>query len=85
MGWGIFNKLKQGIAKIADFGKKALKTVIDKAPAIINAGQKVLNSGVADGVLGKLNIDKNKLMGGLNTANNAVNFAGKSWAPKLVN
>lgn len=83
MGFGIFKKLKQGLAKIADFGKKALKTVIDKAPQIINTGQKILSSGVADGVLGKLNIDKNKLVGGLNTASNAVNFAGKSWAPKL--
>lgn len=97
MAWGIFKKIKQGIAKIADFGKKALKTVVDKAPQILETGKKIMdvggkfvNSDVGNSVLGKLNIDKNKLMNGMNTANNfinkadnAVSFAGKNWIPQL--
>lgn len=96
MGWGIFKKIKQGISKIADFGKKALKTIVDKAPQILETGKKIMdvggkfvNSDIGNSVLNKLNVNRDKLMNGINTANNiinkgenAVNFAGRTWAPQ---
>ncbi len=94
MGFGIFKKIKQGITKIADFGKKTLKKIADNAPKIIDTAQKVIDLGRVDGMLDKLNIDKNKLTVGLNKADNAVNslreykpggvnFAGRSWIPQI--
>ena len=59
MGFGIFKKIKQGLTKISDFGKKALKSVMDNAPKVIDAtdsflsktstfGDKIVKSGIAD-------------------------------------
>ena len=74
--FGIFKKIKQGLTKISDFGKKTLKSVMDNAPKII------------DKTLERLNIDKNKLMQNMNNVNDkiqsGVNFAGRSWRPKFM-
>ena len=97
MGFGIFKKIKQGLTKISDFGKKALKSVMDNAPKVINAtnsflsktstfGDKIVKSGIADKALERLNIDKNKLLQNMNNVNEkvqSINFAGRSWRPKF--
>ena len=94
MGWGIWKKIKQGISKIGAFGKKIINKVVENAPKIINTATNILNSGnYADGILNKLNINKDKLNNGLKTMekitnlgnpNSAINFAGKSWTPQFV-
>ena len=97
MGFGIFKKIKQGLTKISDFGKKALKSVMDNAPKVIDAtdsflsktstfGDKIVKSGIADKALERLNIDKNKLLQNMNNVNEkvqSINFAGRSWRPKF--
>ena len=97
MGFGIFKKIKQGLTKISDFGKKALKSVMDNAPKVIDAtdsflsktssfGDKIVKSGIADKALERLNIDKNKLLQNMNNVNDkvqSINFAGRSWRPKF--
>ena len=89
MGFGIFKKIKQGLTKISDFGKKALKSVMDNAPKVIDATDKIVKSGIADKALERLNIDKNKLLQNMNNVNEkvqsikSVNFAGRSWKPKF--
>ena len=97
MGFGIFKKIKQGLTKISDFGKKALKSVMDNAPKVINTADKIVKSGIADKALERLNIDKNKLLQNMNNVNeklrfparsddkiqSGVNFAGRSWRPKF--
>ena len=87
MGFGIFKKIKQGLTKISDFGKKALKSVMDNAPKVINTADKIVKSGIADKALERLNIDKNKLLQNMNNVNDkiqsGVNFAGRSWKPKF--
>ena len=85
MGWGIWKKIKQGLSKVAQFGKKALKTVIDKAPDIISKSRKIIDSGVADAALQKLKIDKGKLNQVLDKGEAVVNFAGRRWQPQLKN
>ena len=83
MGFGIFKKIKQGLTKISDFGKKALKSVMDNAPKVINTadsflsktsafGDKIVKSGIADKALERLNIDKNKLLQNMNNVNEKV-------------
>ena len=100
MGFGIFKKIKQGLTKISDFGKKALKSVMDNAPKVINTADKIVKSGIADKALERLNIDKNKLLQNMNNVNEklrfpersdekvqsikSVNFAGRSWKPKFT-
>ena len=86
MGFGIFKKIKQGLTKISDFGKKALKSVMDNAPKVIDATDKIVKSGIADKALERLNIDKNKLLQNMNNVNEkvqSINFAGRSWKPKF--
>ena len=103
MGWGIWKKIKQGISKIGQFGRKIFNKVVENAPKIINTASNVinsasniLNSGKADGILNKLNINKDKLNNGLNmmgkitnlgnnvgNPNSAINFAGRTWTPQL--
>ena len=97
MGFGIFKKIKQGLTKISDFGKKALKSVMDNAPKVIDAtdsflsktstfGDKIVKSGIADKALERLKIDKNKLLQNMNNVNEkvqSINFAGRSWRPKF--
>ena len=96
MGWGIWKKIKQGISKIGQVGRKIFNKVVEHAPKIINTATNILNSGKADGILNKLNINKDKLNNGLNMMgkitnlgnssfgpNPVINFAGKSWAPQF--
>ena len=89
MGFGIFKKIKQGLTKISDFGKKALKSVMDNAPKVIETTDKIVKSGIADKALERLNIDKNRLLQNMNNVNEkvqsikSVNFAGRSWKPKF--
>ena len=74
MGWGIWKKIKQGISKIGAFGKKIINKVVENAPKIINTATNILNSGKADGILNKLNINKDKLNNGLKTMEKITNL-----------
>ena len=74
MGWGIWKKIKQGISKIGAFGKKIINKVVENAPKIINTATNILNSGKADGILNKLNINKDKLNNGLNMMGKITNL-----------
>ena len=74
MGWGIWKKIKQGISKIGAFGKKIINKVVENAPKIINSATNILNSGKADGILNKLNINKDKLNNGLKTMEKITNL-----------
>ena len=74
MGWGIWKKIKQGISKIGAFGKKIINKVVENAPKIINTASNILNSGKADGILNKLNINKDKLNNGLNMMGKITNL-----------
>ena len=74
MGWGIWKKIKQGISKIGQVGKKIINKVVENAPKIINTASNILNSGKADGILNKLNINKDKLNNGLNMMGKITNL-----------
>ena len=74
MGWGIWKKIKQGISKIGAFGRKIINKVVENAPKIINTATNILNSGKADGILNKLNINKDKLNNGLKTMEKITNL-----------
>ena len=74
MGWGIWKKIKQGISKIGQVGKKIINKVVENAPKIINTATNILNSGKADGILNKLNINKDKLNNGLKTMEKITNL-----------
>ena len=79
MGWGIWKKIKQGISKIGQVGKKIINKVVENAPKIINTATNILNSGKADGILNKLNINKDKLNNGLKTMEKITNLGNSSF------
>ena len=79
MGWGIWKKIKQGISKIGQVGKKIFNKVVENAPKIINTATNILNSGKADGILNKLNINKDKLNNGLKTMEKITNLGNSPF------
>ena len=86
MGWGIWKKIKQGISKIGQVGKKNINKVVENAPKIINTASNainsatnILNSGKADGILNKLNINKDKLNNGLNMMGKITNLGNSPF------
>ena len=79
MGWGIWKKIKQGISKIGAFGRKIFNKVVEHAPKIINTASNILNSGKADGILNKLNINKDKLNNGLKTMEKITNLGNSPF------
>ena len=54
--------------------KKIINKVVENAPKIINTATNILNSGKADGILNKLNINKDKLNNGLNMMGKITNL-----------
>lgn len=88
MGWGIWKKLKQGINKLANFGKKSVKKGIDIATKALDVADKVLPVLDTAGIdTGRLKIAKNIAEKVVDHVSNGqgISFNGKQWFPKLLN
>lgn len=82
MGWGIWKKIKQGVSKVIDFGKKLVK----KGVAIADKVMPVLEKGGVDVSKAKDLIDKARPA--VKTAviphgDLGVKYSGRTWKPQF--